>query len=85
MKLLRDSKVMKGLQDFINRCIGNENVTNEPRIVRKIGRHKAIPGHEMRLTTQIREYEMDQVILDLGSDTNVFPKHTWERMGRPTL
>jgi len=39
----------------------------------------------MRLTTQIGEYEMDQVILDLGSDTNVLPKQTWERMWRPTL
>ena len=28
---------------------------------------------------------MDQVILDLGSNVNVFPKQTWERMGRPAL
>jgi len=28
---------------------------------------------------------MDQLILDLGSDANVFPKHTWECMGSPTL
>ena len=34
---------------------------------------------------QIEEYEMDQVILDLGSDVNVLPKQTWERMGRLTL
>lgn len=39
----------------------------------------------MRLTTQIREYETDQVILDLGSNANVLPKQTWERMGRPVL
>jgi len=35
----------------------------------------------MRLTAQIREYEMDQVIMDVGSDVNVLPKKTWERMG----
>jgi len=35
--------------------------------------------------TQIGDYEMDQTILDLGSDANVFPKQTWECMGRPTL
>eukprot|EP00253_Pinus_taeda_P026519 PITA_26519 len=40
---------------------------------------------EMRLTAQIGEYEMDQVILDLRLDANVLPKQTWERMGRPTL
>ena len=39
----------------------------------------------MWLTTQIGEYEMDQVVLDLGSDANVLPKQTWERMGRPVL
>ena len=39
----------------------------------------------MKLTTQIRDYEMDQVILDLGSDVNFLPKQTWERMGRLAL
>ena len=39
----------------------------------------------MRLTAQIGEYEMDQVILDMGSNANVLPKQTWERMGRPVL
>ena len=28
---------------------------------------------------------MDQVILYLGSDENVLPKNTWERVGRPAL
>jgi len=39
----------------------------------------------MRLTAQISEYEMDHVILDLGSNVNVLLKQTWECMGRPTL
>ena len=39
----------------------------------------------MRLTAQIGKYEMDQVILDLGSNVNVLPKQTWERMGRLVL
>ena len=39
----------------------------------------------MWLTTQIGEYEMDQVIFDLGSDVSVLLKQTWERMGRPRL
>jgi len=39
----------------------------------------------MRLTAQIGDYEMDSVILDLGSSVNVLWKHTWERMGRPLL
>lgn len=83
MKLLCDSKVMKGLQELINRCAGN--TPGEPRVVRKIGKHKSRTWHEMRLTTQIGEYEMDQVILDLGLDMIVLTKQTWERMGRPML
>ena len=37
------------------------------------------------MTKQIGEYEMDQVILDLGLDVNVLPKQTWERMGKLEL
>lgn len=38
---------------------------------------------KMRLSAQISKYEMNQVILDLGSDASVLPKKTWERMGKP--
>lgn len=55
------------------------------RTVRKVYMHKKKMGREMRLTAQIGEYEMYQVILDLGSYANVLPKKPWERMGRPTL
>lgn len=51
----------------------------------KIGKHKEWIGCEMRLTAQRGEYEMDQVILDHGSDVNVFPKKTCERIRRRTL
>jgi len=81
MKLLHDNKVVKGLQELDTRCAGS----GEPRIVLKLGKHALWIGMEMRLTAQIREYEMDQVILDLKSDTKVLPKQKWECMGIPTL
>ena len=83
MKLLHDSKVVNGLQELINRCV--ETASREQCVVRKIGKHETRTGREMRLIVQIGEYEMDQVILDLGSDVNVLPKQTWECMGRLTL
>ena len=43
-------------------------------MVWKLGKHALRTRREMRLTAQIGEYEMDKVILDLGSDTNVLPK-----------
>lgn len=59
MKLLRDSKVVKGLQELINKCARRENAPDRPCVVRKIGKHKARMGREMRLTMSTREYEMD--------------------------
>jgi len=57
MKLLRDSKAMKGLQELINRCA--QTVLGELCIVQNIGKHKTRTRREVRLTTPIREYEMD--------------------------
>lgn len=76
MKLLRDSKAMKGLQELINRCA--RTTPGEPHVVRKIGKHKTRTGQEMRLITQISEYEIYQVILDARSHVNALPKQTWE-------
>ena len=39
----------------------------------------------MRLTAQVGEFEMDEVILDLGSEVNFLTKQTWEQMGIPKL
>ena len=76
MKLLHDNKVVEGSQELINRCIGA--APRELRIVRKIEKHKTRTGREMRLITQNEEYEMDQVILDLGFNANVLLKQTSE-------
>lgn len=72
MKLLCDKKLIRGLQELITRCIGT--TPGKPHAVRKLKNHMTQTGREMRLTAQIREYELDQVILDLGSDTSVLPK-----------
>ena len=39
----------------------------------------------MRLIAQIGEFEMDEVILYLGSEVNVLTKQTREQMGSPKL
>jgi len=51
MKLLRDSKVLRGLQELINKCAGKKNTPDGNRVVRNIGKHKLRIGHEMRLIT----------------------------------
>jgi hypothetical protein len=44
------------------------------RVVNQVLRRKRTNG-EFRFSAQIGEYDVDNVILDLGSDVNVFPQH----------
>ena len=34
-------------------------------------------GKEMRMNIQIRDYEVDSIILDLESDVNIITKKNW--------
>jgi len=47
---------------------------SQQHVVHKVEKSKKRIGFEMRLTDEIWEYEMDQVILDLVSDVNVLRK-----------
>jgi hypothetical protein len=37
------------------------------------------------MKTELGGYETDGVMLDLGSDVNIFSKKSWEMMGKPKL
>ena len=54
----------------------------EPTAERAINQIKRYihTGQEMRLSTVIGAYEMDEVVLDLGSEVDVMTKQTWEIM-----
>ena len=47
--------------------------------------HKKNKGKEMHMNIQIGDYEVDSVILDLGSDVNILTKQTWKNMERLAL
>jgi len=55
MKLIRDSKVVQGLQELITRFARS----GESHVARNIGRHALRTRWEMRLAAQISDYEMD--------------------------
>ena len=42
-------------------------------------------GKDIWMNVQIGDYEVELVILDLGSDVNILMKKTWQFMGKPTL
>lgn len=85
MKLLRSQRVVEGLQELIDFCGDKEVQRSDLRTMNNLHRHKKRTGKEMRLTAQIGEYDMDQVIVNLGSNANVLPNKTWELMGRTKL
>lgn len=85
IKLLRNKKVVENLQAMIDNYTEKEQPLIEQRVVNKIYKNKKRMGREMHMTTQIDAYEMYHVILDPGSDANLLPNKTWQRMGEPKL
>ena len=47
--------------------------------------HKKKMDKEMHMNIKIGDYEVDSIILDLGSDFNILTKKTWKKTGIPQL
>ena len=50
-----------------------------------MNKKKKTTNKEFKFKAEIDNYEMDDVILDLGSYVNILPNLTWEQMGKPIL
>ena len=64
------------------------NTKVEGRLENKIVNHLykiRRTSKEFRLNANIGDFNMGDIILDLGSEVNVLPKKTWKCMGEPTL
>ena len=82
--MLKDDKALSEIHALIDRYElstpiipsrpTNDSVTAN-RVVCQIKKYIRT-GKEMRLNAQIGDYEMDEVILDLGSEVNVLTKQT---------
>ena len=77
LKLVRNEKAIEDLQRLIDQYQQSSSMSSTQHAVHNIMGHTRI-GREMRLTAQIGELEIDEVILDLGSEVNVLTKQTWE-------
>lgn len=85
MKLLRDKKEIEGLQELIDNWTSKNKPIPQQCTTHKVDKSKKRTNREIRLTAQIGEYKMDQVILDLGSNESFLSKKNWERMRRTML
>jgi hypothetical protein len=94
------SKLVSFLYTFIELIIDEKSIQELQNLVRQyeIGRvypllKKAVhqlskkrrKNKELHLNSQIGEYNIDYVVLDLGSEVNVMMKQTWALMGKPKL
>ena len=76
IKLIQDESAVQELQNLIRQY---EQGNIDPllnREVHQIGK-KRRKNKELYLNAQIGEYDIDYVVLDLGSEVNVMMKKTW--------
>jgi hypothetical protein len=81
---MKDETALNTLYDMIDHCTQGRETPIAQRVVNQVLHRKRTNG-EFRFSAQIGEYDVDNVILDLGSDVNFLPKKTWEMMGKPKL
>ena len=81
LTLLHDKDAIAELQALIEET----PVESQPKRRVNHVKKKLKTGHELRMTAQIGHYDMDYIILDLGSDINILMRKTWESMGKSRL
>ena len=79
MSLERDPEVLVEIENLLY----HQDKTMKDYVVNSLKKRKT--GKEMRMNIQIGDYEVESVILDLGSDVNILTKKTWQLMGKPVL
>jgi hypothetical protein len=76
--------LLKFLQNMLEICNTEVYGKLEKKIVNFLHKRRRT-SREFRLNANIGDFNMGDIILDLGSEVNVLPKKTWKCMGYPTL
>ena len=79
--LIQDKDVIAELQALIEET--PEESPREKRVNQVKKKFKT--RRELKITAQIGDYDMDYIILDLGSDVNILMRQTLKSMGEPHL
>jgi hypothetical protein len=80
IKLIQDESDVQELQNLIRQYELGKIDPFLNRAVHKVSK-KRRTSKELHLNAQIGEYDIDYVVLDLGSEVNVMTKQTWALMG----
>ena len=72
LMLIQDKDAIAELQEIIDK------IPIEPQIEKKVNqvRRKCKTHYELRMKVQIGDYDMDYIILDMGSDVNTLTRQT---------
>jgi hypothetical protein len=84
VKLIQDKGTVQELQNLIRQYELRKIDPLLNREVHQIGKRRRT-NKELHLNAQIGEYDIDYVVLDLGSEVNVMMKKTWALMGKLKL
>jgi hypothetical protein len=84
VKVLSDPSSVKILQNILEKCSSEIEENLEPKNVNHLHTRRRT-SREFRLTFNIGDFKMGDIILDLGSEVNVLPKKAYQCMGEPTL
>jgi hypothetical protein len=82
--MLSDPSSAKILQNILEKCSIKTEQNPELKTINHLHTRRRT-SREFRLNANIGDFNMGDVILDLGSEVNVLPKSTWKCMGEPTL
>jgi hypothetical protein len=81
---MQDETTLNALCIMIDQCTRNREVPTTCKVVNQVFQKKR-KNKEFILSAQIKEYDMHNAILDLGSNVNVLPRKMWEMMGKSKL
>jgi hypothetical protein len=84
VKMIQDKRVVQELQDLIKKYELGKIDSLLNREMHQIGKRRRT-NKELHLNAQTREYDIDYVVIDLGSEVNVMTKKTWALMGKLKL
>jgi hypothetical protein len=90
LHLLRDPKAASKLTQMLTVCMKDQREETTiaallpERDVCQVSKKKRT-SQEFKMTTKLGGYDIDGVMLDLGSELNILPKKSWKVMGKPKL
>ena len=84
INLIKDERDIQELQNLIRQYEIGSIAPLLNKTVHQVSK-KRRKNKELHLNSQIGDYDIDYVVLDLGSEFNVMTKRTWALMGKPKL